>query len=360
MKLTHLISTLLAISSVVTLNACSQQDEDISTDIIRPVRTHTVGLPNEATWREFPGVIDAAQQADLAFRVNGKLIKLLANEGDFINEGQIIAQLDQTDYKIQLKSRQAEYDRAKADYDRAKGLVKKGVISRADFDKLKASYTTANSNLESAQQNLAYTELKSPFKGRISKRHIDNYEDVAGNQVIYTLQDISSLTVKVDIPESVMIRVRDGAKPKISAHFAEIPETSFPLKIKEVSTQADPDTKTFRITFEMARIGKHNILPGMSVTVRGQSNIKDTITDQHIIVPAHAVLEDRQGRYVYIAVVDKEAIAVVQRKDVTTGQLSSSGLQIISGLKQGDNVITAGMSKMRAGIKVRLMTGDKP
>lgn len=351
----RLIKPILLMATLLTLIACDRASEQAETKPLpRLVRTLTVTSTAEGLWRELPGVVDAAQKADLSFRIAGKLNELLANEGDMVESGQAIAKLDDRDIRIQMKSRQADYDQAHADYVRGQKLVKKGLISRSDFEKLEAQDAAARSALEMAKQNLAYTILKAPFAGEIARRYVDNYEEVTAKQTIYTLQDLSSMTIKADVPESVMILADDGNDLKLAAMFDMIPNRRFPITLKEVSTQANPDSNTFRVTFNLPRIENYNVLPGMSVTVRGERVADSPQLRGTVLVPAQAVLEDTAGRFVYIAKPLDDNLATIDKRSVTTGRLSSAGLEVLSGLEIGDRIVAAGMSKMRQGLQVRL------
>ena len=357
MKLNFNRGICLAIFCSFLLVSCNRTEEQKNNETpLRLVRTIQIEKPVNAVWHEFPGVVDAAQKAELGFRISGKLSKLLAKEGDTITKGQELAVLDATDSKISLASRQAEYDTALADFKRAQALVSEGVISRSDFDKLQAQEATTKANLAVAKQNLGYTSLRAPFSGRIAKRYLDNFEEVSAMEPIYSLQDISSMTVKVDIPESLVIRVRESAQPKISALFDAIPGEQFPLTIKEVSTQANAETNTFEVTLSMPTIKGYNILPGMSVTVRGEPDPGRGQQGAAFIVPAHAVLEDADGRFVYVTKPGDDSTAVVEKRAVTIGKLTSQGLELVAGVEIGEQLVTAGMSKMYPGLKVRLDT----
>ena len=117
-------------------------------------------------------------------------------------KGQVIARLDQTDFKIELKDKQASFDKSKANFTRSAKLLEPGHISQREFDEIKASYSTADAHLRAANQNLIYTELKSPFDGSITKTYVDNYEEIMAKGRIATLQDLKSMEVEIDVPES--------------------------------------------------------------------------------------------------------------------------------------------------------------
>ncbi|WP_066016690.1 efflux RND transporter periplasmic adaptor subunit [Endozoicomonas atrinae] len=336
------------------ISGCNQEQPE-QEEMLRPVRSIVVDSPESGWVKEFPATVDAVQKANLSFRVAGKLEDILVKEGELVKEGDEIARLDQVDFEIKLKDRQASYDVAKADYDRARKLIEKGAIARAELDNLKAKVSTASSQLQAAQQELDYTILRAPFNGRVARRYIDNYEEVSAKQEIISLQDTSALLVEMELPESVLIRSRNHKGDyTFHARFSSIPDRLFPLTLRETSTQADESTQTYTMTFAMPAIENRLVLPGMSVVVRAEQ--KSPRSDI-ILIPAYAVMEDKNGRFVYLVNDEGNETGSITRKTVTTGKLSKQGIIIESGLAIGDRVVTAGMSQMSEGMKVRLQEG---
>lgn len=354
---TLVLTKLSIIALASSLVACGQKDDvqdDSALEVLKPVRTMTVSLGSTTT-KSFTGVVEANKTAELGFRVSGELKVVNSKEGDFVKRGQVLAVLDQTDFKIKLNASQADYDRAKSEFDRAKSLIKQGAISTADFEKLKAQQSNAKAQLEGAQQNFKYTELRAPFSGVIAKQFLQNFEKISSSVTFAVIQDLSAFEVRINLPESVMIKIkRDEDERAVYAVFDGKQEKHYPLTFKEVSTRADEKTQTYAVKFVMAAPKDINLLPGMSARVFAEHK-SDGKELKEVYVPAHAVLEDGQGRFVYIAVETAESIAEVQRRAVVVGELNENGLQILQGLDLGDNVITAGMSKMTEGLTVRIM-----
>ncbi len=341
--------------NILLLNSCGgDEPKSAEEKIMRPVKTTVISIGSVFVGREFTGVVDALQSADLGFQVNGKLQQLDVKEGEQVSEGQLIAQLDQTDFKLQVESTQAEFERAEADFMRAEQLVKNGNISKSDYDSLKAKYSAANTQFKAARQNLEYTSLRAPFSGLIAVRHVDNFEIVQAKQTIVTLQDLSTLAIRIDVPESIMIGIdKNNNNRRIYARFDAFRETHYPLTLKEVSTRADPQTQTFRVTLTMPAPEDHNILPGMTATVIGGPEDQG---NRSIFLSPQAVMEDADGRFVYIAEPKVRDEAVIARRTVATGRLLDQGLEVLSGLQEGDHVVTGGMSRIQEGMRVRLMT----
>ncbi len=365
MKLANQIKSIAVKTSLITLLlssilACGEKEVLVTEEptVLKPVRTLTISLGNTTT-KSFVGIVEANRIAELGFRVNGELKLVNTKEGDFVNKGQVLAVLDQTDFNIKLNASQADFDRAKSEFKRAQSLIKQGAISTADYEKLKAQQSNAKAQLESAQQNFKYTELKAPFSGVVAKQYLSNFEKISSTATFAVIQDLSAFEVRINIPESVMIKIkRDEKSRPVYAVFDGNLDRHYPLKFKEISTRADEKTQTYAVKFVMDMPKDINLLPGMSARVFAEHQSgKDELSE--VYVPAHAVLEDSQGRFVYLAIETQENSlnAEVQRRGVVVGELNENGLQILQGLDVGDKVITAGMSKISQGLAVRLMVG---
>lgn len=345
---------------VFGMTGCSPSEKAPKNELIRPVRTLTVTLQNAIMGREFSGVVDADRKVDLSFRVGGTLAELPVLEGDHVEAKQMLARLDQTDFNIQLKAMQADFDRSLGEYQRAKTLLERKILSRADFDKVESQYLVAEAQLKKAQQELAYSSLLAPFEGYIAKRHIENFSEVAPRTPVLTLMDLDSLVVTIEVPESVMIQVqRKGVRPALYATFEGHESSEFPLTIKEVATQPNPGTQTYPVTLSLPPINTLNVLPGMTAVVGVRPFEKRIGNNDIAYLPTQAVLEDSQGRYVFVAVPQDDGVAVIERKTVELGDISAFGIQVTSGLAEGDKVVTAGMSQIVPGMQVLLMDSEQ-
>jgi len=332
----------------------------------RPVKTMLVGGVTSGNFRQFPGVVDAIQKADLSFRVQGKLDEILVREGDLVEKDQLLAKLDPTDYQIVLNDRKASYATASANYERAKQLVAKEAISKVEHDKIRAEYATAKANLNAAEQDLIYTTLKATFPGYIAKRHVENFEEVRRKQKIFTLQDTSELEIKVDLPETLMIQLRRAidpgkvTKPKrvMYAVFDQIKDAKFPLNVKEISTTADKNTRTFQATLKMEQPEGYNVLPGMTATVFAEVFVSEGGDGVSVLLPLSAVISD-PDKNATVWIVDDNTMTV-SSKPVKAGTITSNHIEV-TGLDIGEHVVTAGAAFMREGMKVTLLqTGEQP
>ncbi|RRJ83486.1 efflux RND transporter periplasmic adaptor subunit [Aestuariirhabdus litorea] len=313
-----------------------------------------VSSPETASVRVFPGVIDANQKVELAFRVSGKLKSLPVREGEVVTEGQVIAQLDPADYQIVERDRKARYQEAKANFDRAAQLLPQGYISKADYDRLEATFKSADAALSEARQNLEYTTLKAPFSGRVAKRLVENFQEVQAKQTIVELQDTSSLEVKIDIPESDVKRMReDSVRPVLVARFGPSQDQNFALKVKEYSTVADTKTQTFRVTLSMDSPTSFTVLPGMTTSVVMHTSLGDLTGIASYLIPLDAVHGDiKLDPQVWV--VDASTMTL-KGVPVKVGAMHDNSIEVVEGLQEGDRIVTAGVAFLTEGQKVRLM-----
>lgn len=350
----HFVKVLPVTLALFSLTACDKRPVvGQKEEVLRPVRTLLVEDPSSGPYKEFTAVVDASQKVDLAFKVSGRIIDMPVKAGDEIPKGQLVAALDDTDIKVQVSEAQSSYDKAKSDFERAKGLITTKSISQADFDQLKAQFQSSSAQLESAQNKLTYTRLYASFDGVIAKRYVENFQEINAQAPIVALHDLNNINFKVDIPESLVITSRrDDSLPTVTANFTSIPDTEFDLEFKEISTQADEVTKTYQVTFTMPNPQSHTILPGMSARVRVILPDAPEVSASYYL-PAHAVLKDNQGHYVFTVAQIEQGKGQISKQAVTIGNITALGIEVFSGLDKGQHVVTAGMSKVNDGMLVK-------
>jgi RND family efflux transporter MFP subunit len=353
----------VALCALLVLAACGGPEPEPAPPASRPVKIFTVeGIQGDAL-RSFPGNIDASQRAELAFRVGGQLKELLVREGDLVKQGQVLARLDPTDFEIVVQDREATYQKDARNFERAKELIKDGNISKFDYDRMEAAEKSSLAALAQARQDLEYTELKAPFSGRIARRDVDNFEDVLAKQTIFRLQNVEMLDVKINLPESVIrtfsnqsdtaVRLdTQDAKVMATARFEGRPDASFPLRIKEVATKADPQTQTFRVTFRMPAPSEFTVLPGMTANVLVDFS-RLVSTEAVKWVPVTAVQADA-GLEPRVWVLDAETMTV-SSQPVKIGRMSGHQIEVRSGLSGGEEIVSVGAAYLAEGMKVTRM-----
>jgi len=282
--------------------------------------------------------------------------------------------------KAALQLAQAEYDRILRIQAQDAGAVSQGMIDRAvekaqradanlrtaqeelrigkvgarpeDIQAKEAEIRSLGAAVDAAKDQLSYTYLKAPFAGIIAKRYVDNYQEVQPKQPIVSLQDINNVEILVDLPENLMAISRGDPQMKITAEFSTLPGEQFDVGIKEAATDADPATQTYQVVLQMPQPEQIRVLPGMTATVRASWQGEKAM-EADILIPAIAVMADPEGKD-YVWVVDPKEMTV-RKTDVRVGRVvGSADIQVLGGLKGGEKIVVAGVTKLQDGMKVRL------
>jgi RND family efflux transporter MFP subunit len=356
----------LACLLLSTLAACSDKGVETAPPATRPVKTFVVDGGGANGMRTFPGRVDASQRAELSFRVPGRLQEILVKEGDMVDKGQILARLDAADYALVYEDRKATFDNSQANFKRGKELVAAGNISRMDYDRMEANFRSASAALSQAEKDLEYTVLKSPFRGRVAQRKVENFEEVQAKQTVFSLQNTSQLDIIIDVPESVVRMVRkigDGNRTIESnenvqethayAVFEGHSDQRFPLKPKEIATKANEQTQTFRATFTMDSPDNFTVLPGMTTTVL--LDLSHLIAEDGVVkrVPVRAVQGDSKLKP-RVWLLDPETMLVSSRA-VTIGRMTGDSVEVTAGLGGGEEIVAVGAPYLAEGMKVSRM-----
>ena len=344
------------------LVGCQEQAEQAPTEAPnRPVKIHTVSDPNSSTLRSFPAEVVANQGSYLAFRVNGELIEFPVLAGQDVQKGQLLAKLDPEDFNLQYEQRKAQFELAKSQLSRIEPLFEKGIATKAEFDKANADKQVAESAFKIAKTNLEYSELRAPFSGTVAKVFVKNYENVVAKQNILRFETRDMMDVVIQVPERIVARVDKDSDYKPTVVFDGYPSKSYPLTIKEWDTQADPATLTYKVVFSLPIPEDFNLFAGMTGHVYVDPSKITNRENTAIIVPNQAVFSDKKlgtegNSYVWVYQSDKQTVT---KREVTVGQLNHTGIEVLSGLEPGEEIVAAGVHYLQEGAKVRPWTKER-
>ena len=385
---------------------------------IRPVKVMRVQDGSSLTGRWLPGRARATQEINLAFRVSGPLIELSKNVGDQVQTGTVVARVDPRDFQVayqaaesnvavaraQLRAMQigarpeeiqqlrAAVDQAQArqqtansEFARAQRLMDSKAISQAEFDQASESSVNASAQLRKAQEDLRIgeagarpediaakqaeirsleaaamtaqnqlkdTELQVPFDGIVVNRYVDNFEQVRAQQPILRVLDASQIEMVVSIPEnsiSLAPYIRD-----VECVFDAFPDRSIPAQVTEVGTEASQTTRTYPVTLLMDQPEDARILPGMAGRARGRVVLPDQ-PKRGIEIPEAAIYERNGKSFVWVLDSRDQQTGKTIPREVSLNEISPRGLRLVSGLKPGELIVTAGVNFLTEGQNVRLL-----
>ncbi len=342
--------------------SCGQEETQVK-EIIRPVRYEQTFAQGGNRPRTFSGSAKASKESNLSFKVPGTVQKMMVNVGDNVKAGQLIAELVPQDYKLEkqqaeaaLNQAEAQARNAKASYDRTKLLYESNNASLNDLDAARAANESAQAAVDAAKKQLelsnlqlSYTKLKAPTEGAIAAVNSETNENVQAGQTIVQLTSVEGLEVEVTIPEILITQIKEG--DPVTVNFDALPDREFAAMVTEVGVASTGMGTTFPVTVLLDNEDA-DVRSGMAAEVK--FNFQSTDQRERYFVPSFAVAEDRQGRYVYVVKDAGDGLGLIERKNVTVGELTAAGLEIFEGLSDGDKVVTAGVTRIQPGQKVKL------
>lgn len=356
---------LLGIASLMLLliGACGQDSEPEAVRL-RPVRYLVVTDDSVARDRNFSGTAKSSRESRLSFKVGGTVTQTPVQIGQRLSKGDLIAELDSAAYLLQAQQAQASLVEAQANerqsnsnYERTKGLYANDNASLNDLESARAQaesatavVASASKALEIAQLNASYTRLTADADCSIASMDVEVNENVAAGEQVAAVSCGDDFEVTLDLPESLINRI-DRYTP-VTIRFGSIPDFLFGGQITEVAVAIAPDAAAFPIVISINE--RHTSLrSGLTADVTFQ--LDSTAVNGGVVLPVAAVAKDPTGTFVFIAEPDAGSDeATIRRRDVTLGELTQSGVEVIDGVRRGDRVVTAGVSVIRDGQRVLL------
>jgi multidrug efflux system membrane fusion protein len=360
------IPALFAALLSLTWAACRDGEEELA-PVVRPVRTIQVFSSGASRVRRFSGVASSDVESRLSFRVPGTVRRVAVVVGDSVHDGQLIAELDPTDYQLELERaraslRQAEAEarNAESNYERVRRLWENNNAALSDLENARAGSESAEAAVQSLQnqvslavQQLGYTRLTAPAAGAIADVPVEVNENVQAGQQVALLTAGATPNVDVAIPEVLIGGVHQGES--VSIVFDAIPGRTFGGRVIEVGVAAMNRGAAFPVTVRLDT-SDQEIRSGMAAEV--SFTFAATGHAERIEVPPIAVSEDTDGRFVFVVEPVEGGFGNAHRRGVEVGELTTQGLEITSGLTDGDLVVIAGVSQIEDGQRVRLLARE--
>ncbi|MDH0450145.1 efflux RND transporter periplasmic adaptor subunit [Shewanella bicestrii] len=336
------------------LTACTPAESSVQASAIRPVKLFEVEQLEGGNLRTFPARVSANSRAELSFRISGELTVLALVEGQQIRQGSLLAKLDDRDAYNNLMTREADHELLEADFQRKTELLKRKLISQAEFDSAQAQLKSAKAALAAARDQLSYTKLIAPFSGTVAKRLVDNHQIVQANQGILTLQNNSLLDVSIQVPEAMAASLNNYIQQQnftAKVRFSALADMEFDAKFKEYSTQVTPGTQAYEVVFSLPQPKDIQLLPGMSAELT-LALVKTPDQTASAIVPVTAIDKRDQDGQVQVWVYQSQS-GEVKPTAVTLGRVTTQGIEVLGGINKGDLIVSAGVSQLSDGMKVK-------
>lgn len=324
---------------------------------VRPARVVEISYQRHSRSLVLAGTIVPRIETNLGFRVSGKIVARAVDVGTTVKPGDLIARLDPADYRLAvdnaraaLASAEADYARAKADHERYLNLRGTAVFTAQTMDQRQSLAATAQARVEqarsqlaSAENNLAYTELRADTDGVVTAVQAEVGQVMAQGQGVARIARTDEMEILVGVPEHRLKTVREARAARFE--LWSDPGHRYSVRLRELSPSADPMTRTYPARFSVIEQPPFIGL-GMTATLAFERPDAQTVAE----VPLSAIFQ--RGTQPAVWVVDKESGTVALRT-VTIARWRDETAAIASGVKDGELIATAGVHKLEAGQKVK-------
>lgn len=310
-----------------------------------PVETMTVFRGDiEQTYRTVT-TLEAGNTVDVVARSTGVLEKLLVEEGDRVEAGQMLAQLDTEQLVLEVAQREATVARLRRDLERAQAIFDRQLGTSQDVETANFEYKAQLAQLELSQLLLDYATVTAPISGIVTQRLVNQGNMVQANSVMFTLVDQDSMEAVLNLPQKELSRVAVGQTVKLQVDAW--PDLEIPGEIQRVRPQVDTDTGTFRI---VAALDNSSRL--LQAGMFGRVEIVFGVRPDALLIEEQALITRDDRAFVYVV---RDNIAVLTF--VQPGIRQDGLVEIVSGLQAGDLVITTGQQMLEDGAIVDIVKG---
>jgi len=345
-----------ALAVAVMLCACSPDQPAVQAP--RPVRTVAISYNNARDISRYVGTVQSRHEVDQAFRVGGKVAQRKVDVGQFVREGDILAVLDDSDYRLAEEASRQQWTvaveqtrQADSDHQRLTALKADGSVSAADAERAQTNAQTAHATaeaearkLELARNRLKYTVLRASRSGVVTAVRFEAGQVVAEGQSVVSVANPDESEIVIDVPEDQLSVFKDA---RFKASLASAPNEIFDATLRELSPQAATQTRTYR-----ARLKPLQALPlGATATVMAEREMTSVSV---AAIPATALTQNGGQPALWVVTPEgKDPSGIVELERVAVWGYRNDEV-LVSGPQAGVLVVTAGVQKMTSGLKVAL------
>ena len=350
----------LVVMSALGITACGKPP--VTTEPLAKVAFFEAA-PVASFGANYTGVVHARTESNLGFRISGKVVQRLVDPGETVKAGQPLMKIDPIDYELATSASRALVQAAKArdiqasaDEARLKKLLETGAVSRQAYEQVKAAADSAAAQLQAARAQSRQTEnqadyaiLKADVTGVVMDVSVEPGQVVSAGQTVVKLAKTGAREAVISVPEQAL----KSLPRTVTASLYSESATTFPAKLRELSSVADPLTRTYQAKYVLSGVGEQAPLGGtVTIHTAGDSASTNTL----IAAPISALVDKGDGPSLWV--IDKANSTVTLRK-VKVASLGEEVASISSGIAPGDRVVALGSHLLKPGQKVDLIAPVK-
>lgn len=348
MKRTEILIVALSLLLLIAYFGCgnnshSNPNNKNNDEVVVPVEIAEIIEGDISAYFTGTATIEAEEETGVVAKVGGVVEKLLAEEGDYVKAGQVLAKLDDEKISVQLEQAKANLNKLENNYERNKDLHEKQLISTEVFQQVRYEYEHQQAVYDLAKLDLDYTAIRTPISGIVSKRLVKVGNMILPNQATFEVTGMDPLIAVLHVPERQLSRLSVGQNTLL--HVDALGADDFPGRIDRISPIVDPETGTVKVTVEV-HDRTRRLRPGMFARLR-------IIYDVHsgvVMAPKDAIMSEDKESAVFVV---RDSVAYRQFIDV--GYVNSTHVEVLGGLAAGDTVVTTGKGSLKDSTKVEIV-----
>ena len=339
-----LASITMLVVLLLIIQACGGKPKETnSTDKTKYIDTisveaQQVGLKELALSKTFSGTLEGEDQANIIAKIPERITEIKIRVGDYVKAGSVLIELDKGGASSQFYQAQAAFLNAQKNFERMQNLLKVGAVSQQAFDGVQTQYEVAKANFDAARSTV---EITSPLSGIVTALNV-NIGDLANPQMpMATIANIGRMKAKFNVGESDVPSFYVGQSAQILSELN--PDVILTGKIFQLSKSASVQSRTFEIQAMFSNTQDRWFKPGMFCRVSVNMKTKKDA----IVIPLPAIINENSTDGVYVINNNKAFF-----KAITTGITDGKFVEVLSGLKTGEKIVTLGMNNLKDGTVV--------
>jgi membrane fusion protein, multidrug efflux system len=318
-----------------------------------PPEIVTTAVVHKETWESLltaVGSLQAVQGVTVTAELTGKLVSIAFMPGTRVRAGDLLVKQDTSTEEAQLRAAEAEAELAKINLERRRELLGRNIISKSEYDNAETQYKQTMAQTDNIRTIIAKKTIRAPFAGRLGIRLVNLGQVLNEGQAIVSLQSLDPIFVDFLLPQQELSRIRPGLTVRVTTDG--FVDQVIDGKITAINPQVDTATRNIRIQATVAN-PQENLRPGMFVKVA----VVLPTPNEVLAIPATAVLYAPYSDSVFL-VEDKknegsgQPVRVVRQQFTRLGEKRGDFVSVLSGLKEGETVVSTGVFKYRNGQEV--------
>jgi len=289
------------------------------------------------------GTAKANESVMITPTVDDRVVGIFFDDGDVVIQGQVLVKLDDSEAQYLLAEERAALQEQKKQFARMSRLAETNATSRSQLDEEKSLLEIARAKVANLEARLQDYTIRAPFSGVLGTRQISTGAVVDSDSAITTLDDTSIIKLDFTISEVYIGVLNTGMG--VTAHSPAYPDRKFDGSVTAISSRVDPETRTLMVRAQIPNPDRL-LKPGMLLAV---DLVKDR--SRSLLIPEEAVIQEKDKKYVLLVTTEN----TVEKKEIVTGRRSPGKVEVISGLKDGHQVIIQGLTRVRPGSIVNVV-----